>query len=215
MFELPADGDEELPPRAPGHQHRSINHLLMRPLRPILELGSARTSPSRSSRRRSRLLGLVLLAAGMAVTAITVVLLTGAGASSHPTGTHSTVPIRTLAPTTPVVSAPRRPPDRTPVRPIVPAAQIDVLVLNGNAVEGAAGREAALVRKVSGYRVRRVTNAPRQDYPRSVVMYRPGLRKAALRLARKLGIGLVSPLSSVPPADLGRAKLVVITGLQQ
>jgi hypothetical protein len=90
-----------------------------------------------------------------------------------------------------------------------------VLVLNGNAVEGAAGREATVVRGVAGYRVWRVGNAPRQDYARSVVMYRPGFRKEALRLALKLKIGAVSSVRGLPLDVAGRAKLVVVTGLQQ
>ena len=47
-----------------------------------------------------------------------------------------------------------------------------MLVLNGNGISGAAASAGQLVRH-KGY-VAAVGNAPRSDYRRSVVMYRPG-----------------------------------------
>lgn len=83
--------------------------------------------------------------------------------------------------------------------------------LNGNGVTGAAAREGGLVRQ-AGYPVTRVTNALRQDYPASFVMYRAGLRAEALKLARALGVKSISLAAGLKPSELGPAKLVIVTG---
>jgi hypothetical protein len=90
-------------------------------------------------------------------------------------------------------------------------AQTGVLVLNGNGVHGAAAGSAALI-KARGYTVREVGNAPHTGYPRTMVMYRPGLRAEATRFARDLGIAVVAPLDGMRPAQLHGAKLVEILG---
>ncbi len=106
------------------------------------------------------------------------------------------------------------PAPRVPARPapaILPRAKTAVLVLNGNGVDGAAARKASEVRRL-GYPVSGVTDASRQDYPRSIVMYRGGLRAEARRLARRLHVRTVTTLEGLRARDLGRAKLVVIVG---
>lgn len=85
-----------------------------------------------------------------------------------------------------------------------------VMVLNGNGRAHAAADEASVVR-ARGYPVTSVGNAPR-SVPRSVVMYRPGYRPEAQRLARDLGFDLVAPLDGMRVASLHGAKALVILG---
>jgi hypothetical protein len=84
-----------------------------------------------------------------------------------------------------------------------------VMVLNGNGVTGAAHEAAARVRG-RGYSIGEVGNANRTDYMRSVVMYRPGYRGEALRLARDLRIKIVGPLDGLGVRDLMGAHVAVI-----
>ena len=98
-----------------------------------------------------------------------------------------------------------------PARPSLARAKTTVLVLNGNGITGAAASTADRVRRV-GYRIGAVGNAPRSDYPRSLVMYRPGRRGEGLRLARDLRIRLVAPLDGLRVRDLRRAHVVLVVG---
>lgn len=115
------------------------------------------------------------------------------------------------APVARKAAVPARPGRTRTVHATLPPAKTAVLVLNGNRVAGAAAREALLVKRL-GYRVSGVTNARRQDYARSIVMYRHGLRTEALKLARKLRVPVVSPLQGLGLSNLGRTKLVIILG---
>lgn len=96
-------------------------------------------------------------------------------------------------------------------RPLLPRGSVSVTVLNGSGVSGAAAAQASRVR-ARGYLVGDVGNAPRSGYGRSVVMYRGGRRPEALRLARDLGIRLVSPLDGLRPRDLLGAQVAVVVG---
>jgi LytR cell envelope-related transcriptional attenuator len=98
-----------------------------------------------------------------------------------------------------------------PVLPLLPRRLTSVTILNGNGVAGAAASEASRVR-ARGYIVGRVGNAPRGSYGHSVVMYRAGRVREARRLARDLGIAIVSPLDGLRKADLNGAKLAVVVG---
>lgn len=93
----------------------------------------------------------------------------------------------------------------------LPRGKVAVMILNGNGRTGAASSAAARV-KDRGYRVGTVTNAPRQDYPRSLVMYRTGYAGEGTRLARDLGITVVGPLDGMRPGQLRGAHAVVILG---
>ena len=84
-----------------------------------------------------------------------------------------------------------------------------VMVLNGNGVSGAAHEAASRVRE-HGYSVGEVGNAARTDYMRSLVMYRPGYRGEALRLARDLRIKIVGPLDGLRVSDLMGAHVAVV-----
>jgi hypothetical protein len=102
-------------------------------------------------------------------------------------------------------------PASAPARALLPRGSTSVTVLNGNGVSGAAAAEASRVR-ARGYLIGEVGNAPRSGYGRTVVMYRTGRRREALRLARDLRIGLVSPLDGLRPRDLLGAQLAVVVG---
>jgi LytR cell envelope-related transcriptional attenuator len=102
-------------------------------------------------------------------------------------------------------------PVSTRAQPLLARGSVSVAVLNGNGVSGAAAAEASRVR-AHGYLIGDVGNAPRSGYGRTVVMYRAGRRPEALRLARDLGVRLVSPLDGLRPRDLLGAQLAVVVG---
>ena len=89
--------------------------------------------------------------------------------------------------------------------------ETSVIVLNGNGAAGAASEKADLVR-TRGYMIAGTANAPRTDFARSVVMYRPGYRPEAQRFARDFGIARVAPLDGLRPADLQGAHVALIVG---
>jgi hypothetical protein len=103
------------------------------------------------------------------------------------------------------------PSDEAPARPLLRRRETIVTVLNGNGVSGAAASTASRVR-ARGYKIRKVGNAPRGGYGRSVVMYRSGFRPEALRLGRDLGIQLVSPLDGLRSSNFAGARLAVVVG---
>lgn len=93
----------------------------------------------------------------------------------------------------------------------LPRARTRVLVLNGNGRTGAASQQA-LSLQVLGYPKPPTGNAKRSDYAASIVMYRPGYRPEAVRLARDVGVELVSPLDGLRAADLKGSQLALIVG---
>jgi hypothetical protein len=113
---------------------------------------------------------------------------------------------RTLG--TPAV-APATKPRIGPSVPRLSREDTSVLILNGNGVSGAAHAAASRVR-ARGYSIGEVGNANRTDYMRSVVMYRPGFRGEALRLARDLRIRIVGPLDGLGVRDLMGAHLALV-----
>jgi len=102
-------------------------------------------------------------------------------------------------------------PKPEPTLPLLPRRLVSVTILNGNGVSGAAASEASRVR-ARGYIVGRVGNAPRGSYGHSVVMYRAGRVREARRLARDLGVAIVSPLDGLRKGDLHGAKLALVVG---
>jgi LytR cell envelope-related transcriptional attenuator len=118
---------------------------------------------------------------------------------------------------TPARSRARAKPKPAPVRkhavdkPDLTRTKVAVLVLNGNGRQGAAAAAATRAR-VRGYRIRAVGNAPRMDYPRSLVMFRRGFEGEGLRLARDLGIRSVGPLDGIRARQLQGAHAVVVVG---
>jgi hypothetical protein len=96
-------------------------------------------------------------------------------------------------------------------RPRLARTETSVLVLNGNGIAGAAADEAQAVRR-RGYVVASVGNAPRNDYRRTVVMYRPGYGPEAARLARDVHARIVSPLDGLRLRQLLGAHVAVVIG---
>jgi hypothetical protein len=122
----------------------------------------------------------------------------------------------------PVATTPAdKPTTTTGAKPAPPAAAVaklprsrtTVLVLNGNGVSGAASSAAARIQALH-YRITGVADAAQPIFPRTIVMYRPGFRGEAQRLARDLGLSVTRavPLDGMRPADLGGAKLALVVG---
>lgn len=149
------------------------------------------------------------------IAAAELVLLLGAGAillgrelAPRVAGSHAAKKAKVVK----VQHVPVRVPKPQPIGvPKLSRRHTTVLVLNGNGRPGAAGVEARLVR-AKGYPISHVGNAQRSDYPRSLVMYRPGYRAEGFRLAHDLHIRVVTPLDGVRPRGLGRARAAVIVG---
>jgi hypothetical protein len=100
---------------------------------------------------------------------------------------------------------------RAPAKPVRARNETSIVVLNGNGLAGAAATTADRVRG-RGYLIAATDNAPRTDFARSVVMYRPGLRREARRLARDFGIRMVTPLDGLRIRDLQGAHVALIVG---
>jgi hypothetical protein len=108
-----------------------------------------------------------------------------------------------VGPKAPAVPAEERAP--------LPRGETSVLVLNGNGRSGAASRLGETV-KSRGYIVASVGNAARSDYPRTLVMYRPGHEAEARRLRKDLGAGVVAPLDGLRSGELIGAHVAVVLG---
>ena len=104
-------------------------------------------------------------------------------------------------------------PARTHVKPqpLRPRRRVSVLVLNGNGVTGAAGREASHL-LARGYRRATSADAPNHDYARSIVLYAPGWSREGRRLGHDAGVRIVGPLDGLRRSQLRGAQLVVILG---
>jgi LytR cell envelope-related transcriptional attenuator len=100
---------------------------------------------------------------------------------------------------------------RIPTHPLRARSSVNVLVLNGNGVQGAAASEASRLR-IAGYQVGGARNAARRNYVRSMVLYVPGWIKEARRLARESGVHIVAPVDGLRPSMLKGSKLVVVLG---
>jgi hypothetical protein len=90
-------------------------------------------------------------------------------------------------------------------------ARTSVIVLNGNGIPAAASVAAEQVRKLD-YVIAGTANAPRSDFQRSVIMFRPGFKGEAIRLAKDLKVKRVTPLDGVTRRDLQGAHIAYIIG---
>jgi LytR cell envelope-related transcriptional attenuator len=144
---------------------------------------------------------IAVVAAGIATLELVALVVTATALIAKPVAKHARAAALAHKPAAP----------KTPARPVLARRLVTVTVLNGNGVAGAAASTASRVR-ARGYKIRKVGNAPRGGYGRSVVMYRGVFRPEALRLARDLGIALVSPLDGLRARNLAGAKLAVVVG---
>jgi len=92
-----------------------------------------------------------------------------------------------------------------------PRNHVKIMVFNGNGRAGAAGSAAGRLQRL-GYVIAGTTNAARQDYATSVVMYVPGFRAEAIRLAKDIGVRVVGPLDGISKPSLDGGELAVIVG---
>ncbi|TML34603.1 MAG: LytR family transcriptional regulator [Actinobacteria bacterium] len=145
---------------------------------------------------------IAVVAAGIATLELLALVVTATALVAKPVAKHARAAAAKHAST---------PTAKVPVRPLLARRLVTVTVLNGNGVAGAAADTASRVR-ARGYKTRKVGNAPRSGYGRSVVIYRAGFRPEALRLGRDLGIALVSPLDGLRASNLAGAKLAVVLG---
>jgi len=159
---------------------------------PAFELGA------HDWRKLTIVLGAIAAVEALVIVVVAVVLIVPR--MSHQTSkTDAVVPAGATGPHTPAGKAKLSP------------AETPVMVLNGNGQSGAAAASSTKVRQL-GYKLGLIGNAQRQDYPVSLVMYRPGLRPEALKFAKKMHVRTVGPLDGIKVGKLGRAKLVYIVG---
>lgn len=95
--------------------------------------------------------------------------------------------------------------------PKLSRAETLVTVLNGSGRAGAAAATAETLRGI-GYAIGNVGNAPSTGFARTIVMYRPGRRPEAARLAADLKLKIVGPLDGMKPADLLGAHVALVIG---
>ncbi|HEX5467926.1 MAG TPA: LytR C-terminal domain-containing protein [Gaiellaceae bacterium] len=105
---------------------------------------------------------------------------------------------------------PAQPAKHEPSGPL-PRGKTSVVVLNGNGIPGAAAVSADRAHELH-YIVTATGNAPRTDFSRSLVMFRPGFKPAATRLAKDMGVKRVTPLDGIQKSDLQGAQLALIIG---
>ena len=135
-----------------------------------------------------------------AVLALVVLMAVAAGlVSNSPTADAKRSPTKHRAPGRP-----------EPKRPTLTRGQTKVLVLNANGITGAAAAEASRAR-ARGYKISGTGNTAR-TLGQSVVLYRPGHKPEAKRLARDEGIPLVGPLDGITPRQLHGAQVVIVLG---
>lgn len=148
-----------------------------------------------------------LVAGAVAALELAVLVAIGVTALARPVSEQ----VRRAAEAKVFAPAVQKAPSPAPRAPKLARAETSVLVLNGNGRAGAAAAEAETVKRL-GYLVGGVGNAPRLDYVRSVVMYRPGYRPEAERLARDLRVTIVGPLDGLRASDLMGAHVAVVVG---
>jgi hypothetical protein len=94
---------------------------------------------------------------------------------------------------------------------VLPRGRTSVVVLNGNGIPGAAAVNGDKAHSLH-YIVTATGNAPSTGFARSIVMFRPGFKPAAQRLAKDMGVKAVSPLDGITKGDLQGAQLALIIG---
>jgi hypothetical protein len=146
-----------------------------------------------------------IVASGVAAIELVLLLIVGIALLSKPLSAHAKEAALTSA--TGISQAPARP---EPKSTTISRRETSVLVLNGNGIAGAAAATASRA-GTRGYSIAATGNASR-SFGQSVVMYRPGRRPEAQRLARDLGVQLVGPLDGVSLRQLHGAHVVIVLG---
>jgi hypothetical protein len=159
-----------------------------------------------------------IVAAGVAAVELFILIVLGVVLGAKMASDHVekavTAPVATKssAPAASKTSTISQPADMNsaPAQPL-PRGRTSVIVLNGNGLPGAASVGADRVRRFH-YLIAGTGNAPRNDFRRSVVMYRPGRKAEAVRLAHDLHVRRVAPLDGLTTKDLQGAHLALIIG---
>ncbi|HET6656843.1 MAG TPA: LytR C-terminal domain-containing protein [Gaiellaceae bacterium] len=161
-----------------------------------------------------------MIATGVAAVELFLLLLIGfvlgAKAFSHKTETATIAAIKREAPQAAQTQASDAKPAETAPKKkeepkVLPRWRTSVVVLNGNGIPGAAAVSADKAHTLR-YIVTATGNAPSSGFARSIVMFRPGLKPAAQRLAKDMGVKAVSPLDGITKSDLQGAQLALIIG---
>jgi apolipoprotein N-acyltransferase len=163
-----------------------------------------------------------LIATGVAAVELFILLLIGfvlgAKAFSHKTETATVAAIKRDAPQAAQTQASDQKPAETKSQQqkkkepkLAPRGRTSVVVLNGNGIPGAAAVNADKAHSMH-YIVTATGNAPSTGFARSIVMFRPGLKPAAQRLAKDMGVKAVTPLDGITKSDLQGAQLALIIG---
>jgi hypothetical protein len=150
-----------------------------------------------------------LIASAVAAVELVIILVAGVALVGKPLSEKLRDAARDRSLGAPVAAARPNKPKIASSVPRLGRAETTVMVLNGNGVSGAAHAAASRVR-ARGYPVGEIGNAKRTDYMRSVVMYRPGHRGEALRLARDLRIRIVGPLDGLTTRELMGAHVLLL-----
>ncbi|HSL63482.1 MAG TPA: LytR C-terminal domain-containing protein [Gaiellaceae bacterium] len=152
-----------------------------------------------------------VLASAVAVVELAALVVLAVGAIAEPVAQEAqrVAVERTLAPVERPAPTPKAKPSSKPVA--LPRGETAVVVLNGNGVAGAAAGVGERIKGL-GYVLGAVGNAPRSDYARTLVMYRPGREAEARRLAKDLGVRVVAPLDGLTPTELLGAHVALVLG---
>ena len=153
-----------------------------------------------------------LIASAIAAGELVLLVLVGIALIGKPLSEHA----NKAAAAKLAVPSPKKATQASPIKFKVTKASLSreatrVTVLNGNGQQGAAAAQAGRVRQ-HGYPISAVGNAPKTDYTRTMVMYRGRFRPEAARLAKDLGIKIVTPLDGLSAGALEGAHVAVLVG---
>ena len=150
-----------------------------------------------------------LVAAGVAAVELLVLMVIGLPMLGHSVSSHvrTAAEHKVFAP----VPEPTKQAQQKDTTRLLPRGKTSILVLNGNGQSGAAAQEGRMVHRL-GYRIAGVGNANRTDYAHTIVMYRPGRRDEAQRLARDLHAKVVAPLDGMRLRDMMGAHVALVLG---
>jgi hypothetical protein len=159
-----------------------------------------------------------MVATGIAAVELFILLLigflVGAKAFSDKTETATIAAIKREAPQAAQTQASeqQKPAEASQKAPkVLTRGRTSVVILNGNGIPGAAAVNADKAHSFH-YVVTATGNAPSTDFARSMVMFRPGFKPAAQRLAKDMGVKAVTPLDGITKTDLQGAQLALIIG---
>jgi hypothetical protein len=149
-----------------------------------------------------------LVASAVAAAELVILVVLGVSLLAKPVSEH----VRQAAEAKVYAPVKQKPRAVVPVgKPKLGRAETAVIVLNGSGRSGAAAENAAHVRTL-GYTIGTVGNAPRSDFTRTLVMFRPGYRPEAVRLAADLKVKIVGPLDGLRPRDMMGAHVALVVG---